>query len=235
MAGHNKWNNIKRKKALVDGQRGKIFQKLVKEIYIAAKNTNGKVEDNPELRMVVDKAKSYNMPKDNIEKAINKATKSDVSDDYMELTYEGYAPHGVAIMINTLTDNKNRTASQVKSTFTKYNGNLGTDGSVAYLFERKGAIYLDDLDEELMLGVLDEGAIDVETDEGVIVYTKPDTLIKVKDYLLKEGVDNILEASVSMIPSTYIELEGAELEAVENLIEALEDLDDVQDVYHNMK
>ena len=142
MSGHSKWSTIKRKKGLIDAERGKIFQKLTKEIYVAAKNGDPNVESNPTLRMIVDKAKAANMPKDRIQAAIDKASKSAGGEDYEFVRYEGYGPNGVAIMVDCLTDNRNRTASMVRSTFTKRGGNLGTDGSVSYMFERKGVIVL---------------------------------------------------------------------------------------------
>src|SRR5574344_1377807 len=143
MSGHSKWATIHKKKGEADAQRGKVFQKIAKEIYVAAKGTNGNPDDNPNLRAVLEKAKSNNMPKDNIEKAIAKAVGSGASENYESVRYEGYGPGGVAIMIDCLTDNRNRTAMLVRSTLTKRNGNLGTDGSVSYLFERKGVIVTD--------------------------------------------------------------------------------------------
>ena len=144
MSGHSKWATIHRKKGLLDAERGKIFQKIARELYVAAKGTNGDPADNPNLRLVVEKAKSNNMPKDNIQKAIDKAVKSAGGEDYESVRYEGYGPNGVAFMVDCLTDNRNRTAMLVRSTFTKRGGNLGTDGSVSYLFNKKGIININD-------------------------------------------------------------------------------------------
>src|SRR5574344_1325629 len=181
MSGHSKWSTIKRKKGLIDAERSKIFQKLNKEIFVAAKSGDKDPENNPNLRMVIDKAKTENMPKDRIQAAIDKAHSSSNSENYEAIRYEGYAPSGVAVMVDCLTDNKNRTASDVRSTFTKRGGNLGTDGSVAYLFERKGIIIVPKHydEEQLMTLVIENDALDfVTNDDCYEIYTKYEDFIK---------------------------------------------------------
>ena len=238
MSGHSKWATIHRKKGLIDAARGKVFQKLAKEIYVAAKSGTPDVDQNASLRMVVEKAKAANMPKDNIQKAIDKAKGASEGEHYDQIRYEGYGPQGVAVMVDCLTDNKNRTASFVRSTFTKKGGNLGTDGSVSYMFERKGSIVIpNNYDEdEVMLISLDNGAIDVEKDdENYNITTTPEDMLKVKDALEKIGVGNFLESEVTYLPNMEVEVDDEHKEKVLELIEQLEDLDDVQSVYFNMK
>jgi len=228
---------IHRKKGELDQARGKIFQKIAKEIYIAARGTNGDPSSNASLRAVLEKARANNMPKDNIEKAIKKAVGGEGDENYEAVRYEGYAPGGVAIMIDCLTDNKNRTAMLVRSTLTKKGGNLGTDGSVSYLFERKGVITIPKtLDEDtVMMTALDNGAVDVITEEdNYLIYTKSDDLLKVKDALSEEGVQEFTTCEVSFVPNNEIELDEETGNKVMELVEQLEDIDDVQDVYHNM-
>ena len=166
MSGHSKWATIHRKKGLIDAARGKVFQKIAKELYVAAKSGTPDPDQNASLRMVVEKAKAANMPKDNIQKAIDKAKGAGENEHYDQIRYEGYGPQGVAVMVDCLTDNKNRTASFVRSTFTKKGGNLGTDGSVSYMFERNGSIVIPNKydEDEVMLTSLDNGAVDVEND-----------------------------------------------------------------------
>ena len=238
MSGHSKWATIHRKKGLIDAARGKVFQKLAKEIYVAAKSGTPDVDQNASLRMVVEKAKAANMPKDNIQKAIDKAKGSSEGEHYDQIRYEGYGPQGVAVMVDCLTDNKNRTASFVRSTFTKKGGNLGTDGSVSYMFERKGSIVIPNTydEDEVMLTSLDNGAIDVEKDdENYNITTTPEDMLKVKDALEKMGVENFLESEVTYLPNMEVEVDDEHKEKVLELIEQLEDLDDVQSVYFNMK
>lgn len=238
MSGHSKWATIHRKKGLIDAARGKVFQKLAKEIYVAAKSGTPDVDSNAALRLVVEKAKAANMPKDNIAKAIDKAKGASEGENYESIRYEGYGPSGVAIMVDCLTDNRNRTASLVRSTFTKRGGNLGTDGSVSYLFERKGLIGIpSDYDEdEVMLTALDAGAIDVETlDNTYFITTPSDKFIAVKDALVDIGVREFLTSEVTFVPNNEISVDEETKEKVYNLIEALEDIDDVQDVYSNLK
>lgn len=238
MSGHSKWATIHRKKGLIDAARGKVFQKLAKEIYVAAKSGTPDVDQNASLRMVVEKAKAANMPKDNIQKAIDKAKGASEGEHYDQIRYEGYGPQGVAVMVDCLTDNKNRTASFVRSTFTKKGGNLGTDGSVGYMFERKGSIVIPNTydEDEVMLTSLDNGAIDVEKDdENYNITTTPEDMLKVKDALEKMGVENFLESEVTYLPNMEVEVDDEHKEKVLELIEQLEDLDDVQSVYFNMK
>lgn len=238
MSGHSKWATIHRKKGLIDAARGKVFQKLAKEIFVAAKSGTPDPEQNAALRMVVEKAKAANMPKDNIQKAIDKAKGAGDSENYDQIRYEGYGPCGVAVIVDCLTDNKNRTASFVRSTFTKKGGNLGTDGSVSYMFERKGSIIIPNTysEDEVMLVSLDNGALDVINDgENYIITTSPADMLKVKDALSEMGVTTFLESEVTYLPNMEVEVDEEHKEKVLELIEQLEDLDDVQSVYFNMK
>ncbi len=238
MSGHSKWATIHRKKGLIDAARGKVFQKLAKEIYVAAKQGTPDIDQNASLRMVVEKAKAANMPKDNIQKAIDKAKGAGDGEHYDQIRYEGYGPNGVAVMLDCLTDNKNRTASFVRSTFTKKGGNLGTDGSVSYMFERKGSIIIPNTydEDEVMLTSLDNGALDVENDgENYNITTTVEDILKVKDALIELGVETFLESEVTYLPNMEVEVDDEHKEKVLELIEQLEDLDDVQNVYFNMK
>lgn len=238
MSGHSKWSTIKRKKGAIDAERSKIFQKLAKEIYVAAKSGDTDPNNNASLRMVIEKAKSQNMPKTNIESAINKAKNKNNSENFESITYEGYGPNGIALMIECLTDNKNRTASFVRSTLTKRGGNLGTDGSVNYLFKRKGLIILDkDYEEDkIMEDVLELEVEDFVTeDETYEITTTPDNFLTVKEALEEKGYNNFILSEVTLIPDNYISLDEEQKEKVLNLIEALEDIDDVQNVYHNLE
>ena len=238
MSGHSKWATIHRKKGLIDAARGKVFQKLAKELYVAAKSGDPNPENNPSLRMVIEKAKGENMPKANIESAINKAKNRGEGENYESIRYEGYGPHGIAIMIDCLTDNKNRTAGFVRSTLTKKGGNLGTDGSVSYLFERKGIIVLENVydEDKIMEDVLNLDVLDFSSDDdSYIIYTDPTKFIEVKDELTKMGYDKFLVSEVTFVPNNYIALDEEATEKVCNLIDALNDLDDVQAVYHNLE
>ena len=238
MSGHSKWSTIKRKKGAIDSERSKVFQKIAKELYVAAKSGDPNPENNPSLRMVVEKAKAENMPKTNIESAINKAKNRGDGENYESIRYEGYGPHDIAIMIDCLTDNKNRTAGFVRSTLTKKGGNLGTDGSVSYLFERKGIIVLDNVydEDKIMEDVLNLDVLDFSSDDdSYIIYTDPTKFIEVKDELTKMGYDKFLVSEVTFVPNNYIALDEEATEKVCNLIDALNDLDDVQAVYHNLE
>lgn len=239
MSGHSKWATIHRKKGLIDAARGKVFQKLAKELFVAAKSGTPDPDQNAALRMVVEKAKAANMPKDNIQKAIDKAKGAGENEHYDQIRYEGYGPCGVAVMVDCLTDNKNRTASFVRSTFTKKGGNLGTDGSVSYIFERKGSIVIPNSynEDDVMLAALDAGALDIENDgENYNITTSAEDMLKVKDALTSIGVDNFLESEVTYLPNMEVDVDDDEKkEKVLELIEQLEDLDDVQSVYFNMK
>ncbi len=238
MSGHSKWSTIKRKKGLIDAERGKIFQKLAKEIYVAAKGGDPSIDSNPALRMIVDKAKAANMPKDKIQAAIDKANKAAGGEDYESIRYEGYGPNGVAIMVDCLTDNRNRTASMVRSTFTKRGGNLGTDGSVSYMFERKGVIVIDKKvdEDELMTLALDNDALDfVVNDDSFEIYTTYEDFIKMNKALEQFGITDFIMNEVRYIPSNYVSLDEDKTAKILGLVDALEDLDDVQDVYHNLE
>lgn len=237
MSGHSKWATIHRKKGLIDAERGKVFQKLAKEIYVAAKGTNGDPDMNPSLRMVIEKCRSQNMPKDNIQKAIDKAIGAGANENYESVRYEGYGPAGTAFMVDCLTDNRNRTAMLVRTAFTKKGGNLGTDGSVSYMFDRKGVIVVEKtIDEDtLMMTVLDAGADDfVVNDDTYEVYTTPDTFLSVKEAMENAGVKEFLTSEITFVAQNQVEVADEETrEKIYNLIDALEEIDDVQDVYHN--
>ena len=238
MSGHSKWSTIKRKKGEIDAARSKVFQKLAKELYVASKGGDKDPLNNPALRMVVDKAKAENMPKDRIQAAIDKAHSSGNSENYEFVRYEGYAPHGVAVMVDCLTDNKNRTAGDVRSTFTKRGGNLGTDGSVSYMFDRKGIIVLPKTYDEdmLMTLALDNDCLDfVVNDDSYEIYTSYEDFIKMNNVLNENNITEFIMNETRYIPQNYISLNDEEKEKIYNLIETLEDLDDVQDVYHNME
>ena len=237
MSGHSKWSTIKRKKGAIDAARSKVFQKLAKELYVAAKSGDPDPNNNAALRMVVEKAKSENMPKANIESAIQKAASKGSNENYDSIRYEGYGPGGIAIMIDCLTDNKNRTAGFVRSTLTKRNGNLGTDGSVSYMFKRKGLIVLENVyDEEIIMeDVLSLDILDMEIDEDITIYTEPDKFLSVKEELDKLGYDKYIMSEVTFVPDNYIALDEETTEKAVSLIEALEDIDDVQNVYHNLE
>lgn len=236
MSGHSKWATIHRKKGLIDAARGKVFQKLAKEIYVAARGTNGDIDMNPSLRAVVEKAKSNNMPKDNIQKAIEKAVGGGSGEEYESIRYEGYASGGIAIMVDCLTDNRNRTAMLVRSTLTKHGGNLGTDGSVSYMFKRKGVIELEDKYDfdKVMEIAINNDALDVLMDDVYTIYTTPEDFIKVKEALEKENINEFLTSEITYVADNLISLDDEKTEKVMNLIEVLEDIDDVQNVYHNM-
>ena len=237
MSGHSKWSTIKRKKGAIDAARSKVFQKLAKELYVAAKSGDPDPNNNAQLRMVVEKAKSENMPKANIESAIQKAANKSGGENYDSIRYEGYGPGGIAVMIDCLTDNKNRTAGFVRSTLTKRNGNLGTDGSVSYMFKRKGLIVLENVyeEEKIMEDVLALDILDMEIDEDITIYTDPDKFLNVKEELDKLGYDKYIMSEVTFVPDNYISLDEETSEKMIALIEALEDIDDVQNVYHNLE
>ena len=237
MAGHSKWANIKHRKGRQDAKRGKIFTKLIRELTVAAKHGGPLPADNPRLRLAVDKALTANMSRDVIDRAIARGAGNDEADNMIELTYEGYAPSGVAIFVEAMTDNRNRTAAEVRHAFSKNGGNLGTDGSVAYMFDRKGQIsYAPGVDEDaLMEAALEAGADDVvaQEDGSVEVYTSFADFLSVNEALTEAGFKGD-EAEVAMIPSITAPITDVETaQKVLRLIDALEDLDDVQNVYHN--
>lgn len=235
MSGHNKWSTIKHKKGAADAKRGKIFTKLIKEISVAAKLGGGDPAANPRLRTAVDKAKAENMPKDNIERAIKKGTGGMEGVVYEEIVYEGYGPGGVAVLVEVMTDNRNRSVSEVRSIFTKCNGNMGEAGCVAWMFDKKGLIIFDtsvDFDA-LFEAALEAGADDVaEEDEQYEVTTEPGAFIEVRDTLEAKGF-KYQSAEVTMIPQTLLALEGKQAESMLKMMDRLEDCDDVQNVYAN--
>jgi YebC/PmpR family DNA-binding regulatory protein len=236
MAGHSKWANIKHKKAANDKKRGKIWTKLLREVTVAAKEGGGELESNPRLRLAVDKANGANVPKDTIKRAVERGAGGGDSDNYDEIRYEGYGPGGTAVIVDTMTDNRNRTASEVRHAFTKHGGNLGTDGSVAYLFSKQGIIsFAPGADEDaVMEAALEAGAEDVVTnDDGSIdVMTAPEDFAAVKEGIEAAGLvpDN---AEVTFSASTSAELDRDTAEKLLRMVDVLEDLDDVQEVYTN--
>jgi YebC/PmpR family DNA-binding regulatory protein len=234
MAGHSKWANIKHRKGRQDAKRGKLFGKLAKAIEVAAREGGGSVEFNPTLATAVDKAKAADMPNDNIDRAIKRGTGEVEGAVYEEMYYEGYGPGGVALYVHILTDNRNRAASDVRSTFTRYNSNLGEPGSVGYLFSQKGVILARGTEEEVMLTALDAGAEDVrDAGDGMFeVITEAGDLRDVKEALSGGGVE-VESADVTQLPSNLVPVEESEAKKVLRLIDALDDLDDVQEVYSN--
>jgi YebC/PmpR family DNA-binding regulatory protein len=237
MAGHSKWANIKHRKAAQDAKRGKAFTKLIRELVVAAKHGGPSPEDNPRLRAAVDKALGANMTRDTIDRAIARGAGTNDADDMEELTYEGYAPGGIAVLIEAMTDNRNRTVAEVRHAFTKRGGNLGTDGSVAYLFSRKGQLaFAPGVDEDLLMDVaLEAGAEDIEAndDGSVDVTTAWEDFSAVKEALEKAGLSP--EAGeVTMIAATTVPVDADGAEKLMGLVDALEDLDDVQNVYTNV-
>ena len=236
MAGHSKWANIKHRKAAQDKQRGKVWTKLIREVTVAARAGGGDPGANPRLRLAMDKAFGANMPRDTVDRAIKRGVGANEGEDFEEIRYEGYGPGGVALMADCMTDNRNRTASDVRHAFTKYGGNLGTDGSVAYLFTKQGIIsFQPGTDEDtLMEAALEAGAEDVVVnDDGSLdVITSPEEFSAVRDSLTAAGFDTEM-GEVTFSASTSAELDQETAERLLKLVEALEDLDDVQEVYHN--
>ncbi|WP_300408361.1 YebC/PmpR family DNA-binding transcriptional regulator [Lagierella sp.] len=237
MAGHNKWSKIKNKKGNEDKRRGKIFTKLTREIIIAVKEGGSDPDYNSSLKSAIDKAKAENMPNDNIERAIKKASGSSEQDNYEEVVYEGYGPSGVAVIVSCLTDNRNRTAPEVRHAFDKFGGNLGTTGSVMFTFNRVGLIQIkkEGIDEEeLMMLALDSGASDFKEDEDVFeIITEVESFAKVRDALSAEGY-NFIFSELTYIPNNEIKVDDKEdVDNLVKLIDILEDNDDVQNVYHN--
>ena len=237
MAGHSKWANIKHRKAAQDAKRGKIFTKLIREITVAARMGGGEPADNPRLRAAVDKALGQNMTRDTIDRAIKRGAGGDDDANMEEITYEGYGKGGVAVLVETMTDNVNRTVAEVRHAFSKFAGNLGTSGSVAFLFSKRGEIFFEPgVDEERLMEVaLEAGAEDVEeNDDGsFLVITTPDKQFgDVIDALREAGLE-FADAEVTMHPSTEAEMDADTAETVQKMIDMLEDLDDVQNVYTN--
>ncbi|HGX93490.1 MAG TPA: YebC/PmpR family DNA-binding transcriptional regulator [Candidatus Tenderia sp.] len=237
MAGHSKWANIRHRKGAQDAKRGKIFTKLIREITVAAR-ISGDPDSNPRLRAAIDKALGANMTKDTIERAVKRGAGGADGDHYDEIRYEGYGPAGVAVMVDCMTDNRNRTVSEVRHAFSKRGGNLGTDGSVAYLFTKQGILsYAAGTDEEKVLEVaLEAGAEDVisHDDGSMDVVTAPEAFVDVKEAMAAAGLEPE-NADITMTPSTSVALGLDDAEKVMGLVDMLEDLDDVQNVYTNME
>jgi YebC/PmpR family DNA-binding regulatory protein len=235
MSGHNKWSTIKHKKGAADAKRGKVFTKIIKEITVAAKMGGADPLGNPRLRTAIDKAKAENMPKDNIERAIKKGSGDMDGVTYEETTYEGHGPGGAAVLVEVMTDNRNRTVSDVRSIFTKCNGNMGEAGCVSWMFAKKGLIVFskqNDFDK-LFEAALEAGADDVvDEDEQIEVLTDPSSFIEVREALENAGF-KYESAEVTMIPQTMVKLEGKQAETMLKLMDRLEDNDDVQNVYAN--
>lgn len=236
MAGHSKWANIKHRKAAQDAKRGKIFTKLIKELVVAAKQGGPNPEDNPTLRACIDKALRSNMKRDTIDKAIARGAGGGEGENYEEIRYEGYGPNGIALIVDCLTDNKNRSVMEVRTVLSKRGGNMGTSGSVAYMFNKQGMIIFPaDADEDaIMEAALEAGAEDVVTEGGSIdVITTPETFMDVKTALQESGFE-AESADIAMEADVKVSLELEEAQKALDLIEALEDLDDVQNVYSNI-
>jgi len=236
MSGHSKWAGIKHKKAKVDAQRGRVFTKLIREITVAARVGGGDPGGNPRLRTAIQAAKAVNMPADNIERAIKKGTGELEGVTYEEITYEGYGPGGVAVLVEVLTDNKNRTVGEIRKIFSRHGGNLGESGCVAFLFEKKGYIQVDaaKVDEDkLMTIALDAGAEDLQREESIFAVTAaPKDFEKVRDKVVKGGIQP-LTAEITKLPKSTVKLEGKHAEQMLRLMEELEEDDDAQHVYAN--
>jgi YebC/PmpR family DNA-binding regulatory protein len=235
MSGHSRWSQIKRKKGKTDVQRGKLFSKILREITVAARN-GGDSKVNMRLKAAMESAKEANMPHDNIKRAVQKGTGELPGESYEEITYEGYAPGGVAIMIRVLTDNRNRTAPEIRHTFEKYGGNMGASGAVAWMFERKGIVLVDAGkigEDDLMTRALEAGATDMRRVEKAFEITTAPAEMDTVRTALEAGRVPVLEAEVTFVPQSTVRVEGKDAPQVLRLIEALEELDDVQTVYAN--
>ena len=238
MSGHSKWHNIAAKKGKADAARGKVFTKLGRELLIAVKQGGPDPAGNSKLKDVIAKCKAANMPNDTINNAIKKASGAGNNENYEEIVYEGYGVSGVAVIVNASTDNRNRTAADVRHVFDKAGGNLGTQGCVSYMFEKKGVIVIERestnmSEDDLMLLAIDAGAEDFEADDEVYeITTAPENFSAVREKLEENNL-SFIEAEVRMVPNTYVKLDEKDSERMENFIEKLEDLDDVTDVYHN--
>ena len=236
MSGHSKWASIKHKKGALDAKRGKIFTRLIKELTVAARGGGGDPDMNPRLRTIIAEAKANNMPRENIERAIRRGTGEEPGVTYEEVTYEGYGPGGVALMIETLTDNKNRTVGEIRHLLGKHAGNLAAENSVAWMFSRKGQIFVEkgNVDEDKLLSAaLDAGADDMNDDEsGWEIVCAPESFEAVRDAVKALGVEPA-SAAVAMVPQNYVKLVGKEAQQMLKLMEAIEDHDDVQHVWAN--
>ena len=236
MSGHSKWSTIKRKKAATDAKRGKIFTQLIRELTVAAKEGGGNVDSNPRLRLAIENARSQNMPNANVERAIKRGTGELAGQSFEEVRYEGYGPGGVALMVDALTDNRNRTVGEVRHLLTKYGGNLGANGCVAYLFDQRGLLLFDtksvDVDV-LMEAAIEAGADDLDEEGGTLeIRTDPQDFDGVKRALGERGFSP-MSAEISMIPQTTVAIGGKEAQAMLKLLEGLDDHDDVKQVYAN--
>lgn len=238
MSGHSKWNNIKRKKGEADAQRGAIFTKIGRELAVAVKNGGPDPEANARLKDVIAKAKANNMPNDNIQRSIKKAAGAGESENFEEITYEGYGPGGVAVLVRTLSDNRNRTAGDVRHLFDKFGGNMGTAGCVSFLFQEKGTLIIDseefEDEETVMMDALEAGAEDFLAEEGIYeITTAPENYITVREALEKKGY-SFLDVSLGPVPVTWTELTDPDAaEKMEKMIDRMEEYDDVQEVFHN--
>lgn len=236
MSGHSKWHSIKHKKGAADAKRGKLFTRLIREITVAAREAGGDPDMNPRLRKAVADAKAANMPNDNIERAIRRGTGEEEGVDYEEITYEAYGPGGVAVLIETMTDNRNRTVAELRHLLSKNNGNLGESGSVGWLFDRKGYIVVDGTaksEDELFEIAIEAGAEDMKEDEGNFeIFTAQEDFETVRDAVKNAGIEPEV-AEISMIPQNYVRLEGDEAKQMLKLYDAIDDHDDVQNVYTN--
>ena len=236
MSGHSKWSSIKHKKGALDAKRGKIFTKLIREITVAARDGGGDPDTNPRLRLALLNAKSANMPKDTSERAIKKGTGELGGDSLVELTYEGYGPGGTAVIVEVMTDNKNRTVSEIRRAFSKYGGNLGESGCVSWNFDRKGQIFIknSDIDEDVFFEkLLELGAEDMSySTESIEIITSIDDFDNLRDGLVSENHE-LISAEISMIPKNSIKIEGKPAEHMLKMLETLEECDDVQNVYSN--
>lgn len=238
MSGHSKWNNIKRKKGEADAQRGAVFTKLGREIQVAVKNGGADPESNSRLKDIIAKAKAANMPNDNIQRSIKKASGAGESDNFEEIIYEGYGPGGVAVMVRTLSDNRNRTAGDVRHIFDKFGGNMGTNGCVSFLFQEKGKLIIDrelfEDEETVMMDVLESGAEDFAAEDEIYeVTTTPEDYQAVRSALEAKKYE-FVDVSLGPVPVTWTEIADSDLaEKMEKLIDRMDELDDVQEVYHN--
>ena len=238
MSGHSKWHNIQAKKGKADAARGAVFTKIGREIAIAVRDGGANPESNGKLRDIIAKAKANNMPNDNIQRSIKKASGELSNVTYEQITYEGYAPGGVAVIVDTITDNRNRTASDVRHCFAKNGGNLGTTGSVSFMFDEKGVLVVERTpgsdEEEMMMIALDAGAEDFNSDEDevFVITTTPEDFGTVREALEAQGIE-FLEASVKMIPDTYTAINEEDAKKFQKMLDLLDDDDDVQEVYHN--
>lgn len=239
MAGHSKWHNIQKTKGAQDAKRANLFTKIAKEILVAVKEGGGpNPESNSRLATVITKARAANMPNDNIKRAIEKASGAGNSENFETVIYEGYGPNGVAIIVETLTDNRNRTAADVRHAFDKYGGNMGTSGCVSWSFKRKGIIIIDnedgELNEETVLEhALDSGAEDMQSDESIFEITsEPENLNEMAEYLTKKGY-KFLSAQVEMVPDNYIRLDEESSALMQKMLDMFDDNDDVQEIWHN--